>query len=106
MTTPPIGPSDLLITYAGPDGFSTVDAISNVAKSNGARVVFLTAQPDTGTSVKYASVVAYIPAKTMANDDGEKERVLLPMGSLYEGAMFVLFEMVVYKLGVVLKFES
>ncbi|KAK4363119.1 hypothetical protein RND71_018360 [Anisodus tanguticus] len=89
MATPPIGPSDLLITYAGPGGFSTVDAISNVAKSNGARVVFLTAQPDTGTSVKYAS-----------------ERVLLPMGSLYEGAMFVLFEMVVYKLGDVLKFES
>ncbi|XP_059304832.1 uncharacterized protein LOC132056577 [Lycium ferocissimum] len=106
MTTPPIGPTDLLIASAGPGGFSTVDAISKVAKSNGARVVLLTAQPDKGSSVEYASVVAYIPAKTMADDDdnGDKEeREVLPMGSLYEGAMFVLFEMVVYKLGQVLK---
>ncbi|XP_060203572.1 uncharacterized protein LOC132631875 [Lycium barbarum] len=107
MTTPPIGPTDLLIASAGPGGFSTVDAISKVAKSNGARVVLLTAQPDKGSSVEYASVVAYIPAKTMADDDDngdkEEEREVLPMGSLYEGAMFVLFEMVVYKLGQVLK---
>lgn len=106
MNTPPIGPLDLLITSAGPGGFSTVDAISGVAKSNGARVLLLTAQPDSGTSVKYASAVAYIPAQTMADDnvgDGEKERPLLPMGSLYEGAMFVLFEMVVFKLAQVLK---
>lgn len=56
--------------------------------------------------MKYASVVAYIPAQTMADDkagDGEKERPLLPMGSVYEGAMFVLFEMVVFKLGEILK---
>ncbi|KAG2296967.1 hypothetical protein Bca52824_043636 [Brassica carinata] len=31
-----------------------------------------------------------------------RERPLLPMGSVYEGALFVLFEMVVYKLGEVL----
>ncbi|KAJ8536756.1 hypothetical protein K7X08_035157 [Anisodus acutangulus] len=107
MNTPPIGSPDLLIASAGPGGFSTVDAISGVAKSNGARVLLLTAQPDFGSSVKYASAVAYIPAQTMADDDnvgaGEKGRPLLPMGSLYEGAMFVLFEMVVYKLGEVLK---
>ncbi|KAM3289354.1 hypothetical protein CQW23_29085 [Capsicum baccatum] len=102
MNTPPIAPIDLLITSAGPGGFSTVDAISGVAKSNGARVLLLTAQPD---SVKMcASVVAHIPAQTMADDDDkEGATALLPMGSLYEGAMFVLFEMVVYKLAQVLK---
>lgn len=106
MNTPPIGPSDLLIASAGPGGFSTVDAISGVARSSGARVLLLTAQPHSGSSMKYASVVAYIPAQTMADDnagDGEKERPLLPMGSVYEGAMFVLFEMVVFKLGEILK---
>ncbi|GAB4826375.1 hypothetical protein Ancab_009240 [Ancistrocladus abbreviatus] len=107
MTTPPIGPSDLLIASAGPGGFSTVDAICEVARSNGARVLLLTAQPETGSSVRYASVVAHVPAQTMADDGGrlEEERsmpLLLPMGSLYEGALYVLFEMVVFKLTEVL----
>lgn len=102
MTTPPISSSDLLIASAGPGGFSTVDAICGVAKSNGGRVLLLTAQPETGSSVKYADVVACIPAQTMADNDGGGQEGLLPMGSLYEGAMFVLFEMVVYKLTQVL----
>ncbi|KAK1409152.1 hypothetical protein QVD17_35677 [Tagetes erecta] len=99
MTTPPISSSDLLIASAGPGGFSTVDAICGVAKSNGGRVLLLTAQPETGSSVKYASVVAYVAAQTMADDGDEGTSAsLLPMGSVYEGALFVLFEMVVYKL--------
>ncbi|KAI3800166.1 hypothetical protein L1987_35476 [Smallanthus sonchifolius] len=98
MTTPPISSSDLLIASAGPGGFSTVDAICGVAKSNGGRVLILTAQPE---SVKYANVVAYVAAQTMADDGVEVEErraSLLPMGSVYEGALFVLFEMVVFKL--------
>lgn len=105
MTTPPITTNDLLIASAGPGGFSTVDAICSVARSNGGRVLLLTAQPETGSCVKHASVVAYVPAKTMANDKDEedvKSRPLLPMGSVYEGALFVLFEMAVYKLGDIL----
>ncbi|KAI9091037.1 hypothetical protein K1719_028307 [Acacia pycnantha] len=102
MTTPPITAGDLLIASAGPGGFSTVDAICSVARSYGGRVLLLTAQPETGSCVKHANVVAYVAAQTMAddNDEGEvKSRPLLPMGSVYEGALFVLFEMVVYKLG-------
>ncbi|KAK6117605.1 hypothetical protein DH2020_048652 [Rehmannia glutinosa] len=105
MTTPPISSPDLLIASAGPGGFSTVDAISGVARGGGARVVLLTAQPESGSSVKHASVVAHIPAQTMADDrvgGSGSGRALLPMGSVYEGAMFVLFEMVVYELGEVL----
>ncbi|KAI3899431.1 hypothetical protein MKW92_010129 [Papaver armeniacum] len=118
MTTPPISSSDLLIASAGPGGFSTVDAICGVAKSNGARVLLFTAQPDSGSATQYATAIGFIPAQTMANDDvtnnGDKEeemsqgavssarRDLLPMGSVYEGAMFVLFEMVVYELGSIL----
>ncbi|KAH6828100.1 Sugar isomerase family protein [Perilla frutescens var. hirtella] len=103
MTTPPIASPDLLIASAGPGGFSTVDAICGVARNSGARVVLLTAQPETGPSVKYASVVAHIPAQTMADDRASGSgRALLPMGSVYEGALFLLFEMVVFKLGEVL----
>ncbi|KAE8022511.1 hypothetical protein FH972_008303 [Carpinus fangiana] len=103
MTTPPVAANDLLIASAGPGGFSTVDAICNVARSHGGRVLLLTAQPETGSCVKHASVICYVPAQTMADDADEggavKSRPVLPMGSLYEGALFVLFEMVVYKLG-------
>ncbi|XP_028806253.1 uncharacterized protein LOC114761100 [Neltuma alba] len=102
MTTPPITSGDLLIASAGPGGFSTVDAICSVARSYGGRVLLLTAQPETGSCVKHANVVAYVAAQTMADDKDEgeaKSRPLLPMGSVYEGALFVLFEMVVYKLG-------
>ncbi|GAV72503.1 hypothetical protein CFOL_v3_15991 [Cephalotus follicularis] len=103
MTTPPITTNDLLIASAGPGGFSTVDAICSVARSHGGRVLLLTAQPETGSCVKHASVVCFVPAQTMADDKEEEEeeesRPLMPMGSVYEGALFVLFEMVVYKLG-------
>lgn len=101
MTTPPITANDLLIASAGPGGFSTVDAICSVGRSHGARVLLLTAQPESGSCVTHASVVGYVPAQTMADDGGEavESRPLLPMGSVYEGALFVLFEMVVYRLG-------
>ncbi|XP_030532944.1 3-hexulose-6-phosphate isomerase [Rhodamnia argentea] len=105
MTTPPIAGGDLLLASAGPGGFSTVDAICSVARSHGGRVVLLTAQPEKGTCARHASAVAHVPAQTMAEADdgaegvGEGSRPLLPMGSVYEGAMFVLFEMVVYRLG-------
>ncbi|KAF6167583.1 hypothetical protein GIB67_031166 [Kingdonia uniflora] len=103
MTTPPICSSDLLISSAGPGGFPTVDAICGVARSNGARVLVITAQPDSGSAVKYATKVVILPAQTMADESNSKGgEELLPMGSLYEGAIFVLFEMVVFKLAQVL----
>lgn len=104
MTTPPVTSNDILIASAGPGGFSTVDAICSVARSYGGRVVLLTAQPEKGSCVKHASVVGYVPAQTMA-DEGDQTvetRLLLPMGSVYEGALFVLFEMVIHNLGIAL----
>ncbi|CAM8924293.1 unnamed protein product [Rhodiola kirilowii] len=107
VTTPPIRRDDLLIASAGPGSFSTVDAICRVAKGNSATVLFITAQPESVSCKELASHVAYLPARTMADDKQESgggvgARELLPMGSLYEGAMFVLFEMVVFKLGEIL----
>ncbi|CAN0891694.1 3-hexulose-6-phosphate isomerase [Linum grandiflorum] len=106
MTTPPIAAGDLFIASAGPGGFPTVDALCSVAKDAGGEVLLLTAQPEKGSCVEYASVVCYVPAMTMADDGvesgGGSRRLLLPMGSVYEGALFVLFEMAVYKLGEVL----
>lgn len=93
MTTPPLGAGDLLIVSAGPGDFSTVAALAGVAKSAGAQVACITAQP-TGPVPRAADLVLTIPAQTMANDQTGAVSVL-PMGSLYEGAQYLTFELLV-----------
>jgi len=93
MTTPPLGPGDTLVASAGPGTFSTVDALLGVAKSAGARTVVITAQPD-GPAPKSADAVIHIKAQTMADDRGGKKKSVLPMGSLYEVAQLVFFDIV------------
>ena len=92
MTTPPIGAGDLLIASAGPGAFSTVLALQGVAQQAGARVMIVTAQPD-GEAPQRAGAVITLPAQTMASDQGSGSS-LLPMGSLYEAAQLVFFDLV------------
>jgi 6-phospho-3-hexuloisomerase len=96
MTTPPIGSGDLLIVSAGPGGFSTVLGLMDVAKNAGAKTLVVTAQPQ-GSAAQHADEVLVIPAQTMADDQGPSQSVL-PMGSLFEGAQYILFEVMVLKL--------
>lgn len=96
MSCPPLGPGDLLIASAGPGGFSTVNGLIGVARGAGARVACITAQPD-GSAPKTADRVLLIPAQTMANDQTGAASVL-PMGSLFEGAQFLAFELLILAL--------
>ncbi|MFC7397549.1 SIS domain-containing protein [Chelatococcus sp. GCM10030263] len=96
MTTPPIGRGDLLVVSAGPGAFSTVLGLMGVARQAGAETLVVTAQPD-GEAAARAEHVLVLPAQTMADDSGPATSVL-PMGSLYEGAQFVLFEVMILKL--------
>ncbi len=96
MTTPPLGAGDLLIVSAGPGDFTTIEALMNIAKKAGAKTAVVTAQA-TGGAARRADVVLHIPAQTMANDQAGKLSVL-PMGSLFEVAMMVIFELVVLRL--------
>ncbi len=96
MTTPAIGPGDLFVVTVGPGEISTALALIGVAKEAGARVLVITAQPN-GRAPKLADFVLTVPAQTMADDQGETLSVL-PMGSLYEGAIYLLFEIIVLKL--------
>ncbi|WP_412050084.1 SIS domain-containing protein [Hoeflea sp. Naph1] len=95
MTTPPLGQGDLFLCSAGPGELSTVTALIGVAKEAGAKTLFLTAEPDCDTA-RLADQVLTIPAQTMARDVGSTS--ILPMGSAYEGALFVLFEIMVLML--------
>jgi 6-phospho-3-hexuloisomerase len=92
MTTPPVSKGDLLIASAGPGSFTTVMALLGVAREAGARTMVVTAQPE-GPAPRSAGVVIELPAQTMANDRGGPAS-LLPMGSLYEAAQLVFFDLI------------
>ncbi|MBL8789776.1 MAG: SIS domain-containing protein [Rhizobiales bacterium] len=97
MTTPPVGPGDLFIVTCGPGQISTAIALMGVARDAGSSILFITAQPK-GRCAAFADFVLLLPAQTMADDQGEKRTSVLPMGSLFEGALFVLFEVMILKL--------
>ena len=97
MATPPLGPGDLFVVSSGPGALSTVGALMDVAHRAGADILYLTANPGTPESA-LATQVLTIPAQTMASDQGPDPKSVLPMGSVYEGALFVLFEMIVLRL--------
>lgn len=92
MTTPPLGDGDLLLVSVGPGKLPTVQTFMQVAKDAGATTLVVTAQPDGETS-KAADVVVHLPAQTMADDTGEGV-ALLPMGSLFEAAELLFFDLV------------
>lgn len=96
MTTPPLGEGDLFVAVCGPGYVSTTSALMGVARDAGAKALVVTAQPE-GKTIQLATSVLHLPAQTMANDQNSKVSVL-PMGSLFEGALFVLFEVMILKL--------
>jgi len=97
MTMPPLGPGDVFLVTAGPGELSTVLALIQVAKQAGAATLLLTAEPQS-SAAKLADFVLTIPAQTMASDRRPVKTSVLPMGSVYEGSLFVLFEVMVLKL--------
>ena len=98
MTMPALGRGDLLIVSAGPGQFATISAFLDVAKKAGARTACITAQPEGATS-KNADLVFHLPAQTMANDQGSRSGLsILPMGSLFEGVQYVIFELLILRL--------
>jgi 6-phospho-3-hexuloisomerase len=96
MTAPAVGPGDLLIVSAGPGDLATARALVEIAKSAGARTALVTAQPNGGLA-RRVDVVTVIPAQTMANDQTGRLSVL-PMGSPFETAQMIAFELAILKL--------
>jgi len=95
MTTPALGPGDLFFASAGPGDLPTAQTLVDIARKAGARTALVTAQPAGGLA-KVVDVVTVIPAQTMANDQGRLS--VLPMGSLFETAQMIAFELVILKL--------
>jgi len=92
MTAPPIGPGDLFLVSCGPGYLSTVEALVGVAQAAGGRVAMLTAQPGAKLP-RRADQLLVLPAQTMVEQEGITS--VQPMGSVYEQAMWVLFDALV-----------
>lgn len=95
MNAFPLGQRDLFLCAAGPGELPTASALCRVASAAGARVLVVTAEPE-GATAALADELLVIPAQTMARDIGSSS--VLPMGSLFEGAMFLVFEVLVLRL--------
>ena len=96
MTTPPLGAGDLLLVSAGPGDLATVAALVGVARRAGAQTACFTAHLEGGVP-RACDLALVLPAQTMADDQGGAGSVL-PMGSLFEGAQFLVFELLVLAL--------
>ena len=66
--TPQLKEGDLLIVSSGPGWFSSADSIIVEATASGARALVITSKPE-GEAAKLASVVAIVPAQTIAEPD-------------------------------------
>src|SRR3954470_9067276 len=91
MTCPAVGPGDLLVLSCGPGRISTVEALAGVARRDGARVLYLTAQPQNPPAGQ-ADRVGHVAAQTRADVQGSD--AVLPMGSAYEIGLFVLVDLI------------
>jgi 6-phospho-3-hexuloisomerase len=81
MTTPPVGPGEALL---------------GIARKTGAATACFTAEPGSQVTIS-SDFTLVIPAQTMARDQSAPTS-FLPMGSLYEGAQFLLYEILVMML--------
>jgi 6-phospho-3-hexuloisomerase len=95
MTCPAVGAGDVVVLSCGPGHISTVEALAGVARRDGARVLYFTAQPQEPPADRADHVVT-VRAQTMADDlpGGSASAAVLPMGSAYEIALFVLVDLI------------
>jgi len=91
MTCPAVGPGDLVVLSCGPGRIPMVEALAGGAERDGARLLYLTAQPQNPPADR-ADRVVRVTAQTMADD--RESAAALPMGSAYEIALFVLVDLI------------
>jgi 6-phospho-3-hexuloisomerase len=91
MTCPALGAGDLLVLSCGPGRISMVEALVGVAKRDGVRLLYVTAQPE-NPPADQADRTVPLSAQTMADD--QESTAVLPMGSAYEIALLVLVDLI------------
>jgi 6-phospho-3-hexuloisomerase len=87
-TTPAIGPGDLLIANSGSGGSPSTLHVASQSVKAGAEVATITANPDSPIA-RLAKTVLVLPGQTFKTDRSAWTS-LLPMGSQFELALWIL----------------
>jgi 6-phospho-3-hexuloisomerase len=95
VTAQPIGAGDLLIVTSGPGNLTLTAAMIELGRRSGAQVAVVTAQ-SANPDPQAADLVLTIPAQTMADD--QVARSVFLMGSAFEIAMGIIFDLAVMRL--------
>ncbi len=96
MTAGPSGAGTVFVCSAGPGMFASIAALMDNARHAGASIALLTAHPEAG-GANMADLVVEIPAQTMMGSrKGQASEQV--MGSIYEQAMWVLLDCIVWQL--------
>jgi 6-phospho-3-hexuloisomerase len=93
VTTPGVAEGDLFLTSSGTGYLSTVEALLKIVNKTGARVAFMTANPEEPLP-RMADLIIPIPAQTM-KDKMTERKSLQPMGALFEQAQLLMLELIV-----------
>ena len=91
MTTPPIGPGDLLLVNSAKGAGITTAAVAQAGRAAGATLAVITAHPE-GPIPAQADWVVVLRAPTMADAEGRSAQ---PMGAVYEQSLWILGDLLV-----------
>ena len=97
VTMPPLSKGDVFLVAAGPGELQSMLTLMRIARDAGAKNLLVTAEPNSSAG-KLADLTVVVPAQTLASDQGAKRTSVLPMGSVFEGALFMLSEIMVLKM--------
>jgi 6-phospho-3-hexuloisomerase len=94
-TTPRIGPKDLVIVNSGSGETQTIFDITSLAKEAGAKIVAITARPNSRIGL-LADIVVNMPGPTKHSNG--KDLSKQPMTTLYDQSLLILLDGVVIML--------
>lgn len=96
-TTPPIGASDLLIVASGSGRTASLVQYSERARSLGAKIALVTIAPDSSIAAN-ADAIVCLPAPSPKLDQPNSIYSIQPLGSLFEQALGIFFDLVILQL--------
>ena len=91
-TTPNVASGDLFILASGPGNIPHLHHVATMVRAAGARLVVITAYPQSDTA-QLGSQVVRLPAHTYGAPDGDVAGSVQPMGTLFEQSLFLLYDL-------------
>jgi 6-phospho-3-hexuloisomerase len=104
-TTPNMGEGDLFIATNGSGEIGHIHFVVEQALKTGAKVAVVTGSPG-GKTALIADCVMFVPACVYNGKDERAVDSILPMGSLFEEHLFMLFDLIIIMLAEQMNIEK